>query len=73
MNNPSTVWTDSILAHLDILAQTCGHCPRGEYLTAASANRILDKFDEARGKFLFIMELHGFTTKPSASGTHPQA
>jgi hypothetical protein len=56
----STVWVDSIIAQLDLLSTTCGHCPQGEFLQVKKLNEILEKFAEARGKFLLICDLNDF-------------
>ena len=57
---PTTVWTDGIIAKLELLNAECGHCPAGERLETLALNRILELFDESRSKFLLMCELHGF-------------
>ena len=60
---PSTVWTESIIAKLELVSTECGHCPAGERLEVLALNQILELFDVARSKFLLVCSLQGFELK----------
>ena len=60
----STLWMDSLKAHMELVDAHCGKIAGGESLEPAKLNEILDLFDSARNKFLLLCELHGLQTKP---------
>lgn len=66
---PQQTWTDSIIAHYELLDQTVSKLPANERLEVEQLNKmILGLMDSVRAKFLFMMSLHGFSTAKTKKG-----
>lgn len=56
-------WTQTIIAHLELLDQVVSKLPANERLEVKELNRILELHKSFETKFLVMMQLHGFKTQ----------